>query len=598
MHNQQLKQILAVFKQDTWVRPFMKKYGKLLYLVLFLGFMTLFCGSALMFTSGFLISKSASQPENIMLVYVPIVLTRGFGIGRPAFRYVERLTSHNWVLKMTSDLRVRLYRSLEKEAVFFKEKYKTGDILAVLAEDIDHLQNLYLRTIFPTIISWLIYIVVIIGLGLFSVPFAFMMLLMMTVVVVLMPLVSLLVNGVKMERQKTARNHLYDQLTDAVLGVGDWLFSGRREDIVSSYEDSERAVRKDEYQIKRFDRMRDFLLQVFFALLAVVVLIWTSFVFKGNQGGAANWIAAFVLAIFPLVDAFAPIPAATSELTIYKDSVKRLNALPEAELEDTKPTSAAVALSKETFEELKVNQVVFSYEPDTKKVLNQLSLTVPKGEKLAILGKSGAGKSTLGRMIRGDLLPQSGSITLNEVPVQQLGEDISQWVGVINQSPHLFNTSVLNNVRLGNPSATDEEVIKTLYQVGLGKMIEQLPDGFHTVVEEAGGRFSGGEQQRIALARILLQNTPVVLLDEPTVGLDPVTEQTLLDTLFDALEGKTIIWITHHLQGVDQMDHVVFIEDGQVAIKGTPHKLLENNPRYQKLYKLDRGENQDAERGR
>src|SRR5699024_10933126 len=126
----------------------------------------------------------------------------------PAFRYVERLTSHNWVLKMTSDLRVRLYRSLEKEAVFFKEKYKTGDILAVLAEDIDHLQNLYLRTIFPTIISWLIYIVVIIGLGLFSVPFAFMMLLMMTVVVVLMPLVSLLVNGVKMERQKTARNHL------------------------------------------------------------------------------------------------------------------------------------------------------------------------------------------------------------------------------------------------------------------------------------------------------------------------------------------------------------------------------------------------------
>src|SRR5699024_6682082 len=158
MHNQQLKQILAVFKQDTWVRPFMKKYGKLLYLVLFLGFMTLFCGSALMFTSGFLISKSASQPENIMLVYVPIVLTRGFGIVRPAFRYVERLTSHNWVLKMTSDLRVRLYRSLEKEAVFFKEKYKTGDILAVLAEDIDHLQNLYLRTIFPTIISWLIYI--------------------------------------------------------------------------------------------------------------------------------------------------------------------------------------------------------------------------------------------------------------------------------------------------------------------------------------------------------------------------------------------------------------------------------------------------------
>lgn len=188
------------------------------------------------------------------------------------------------------------------------------------------------------------------------------------------------------------------------------------------------------------------------------------------------------------------------------------------------------------------------------------------------------------------MIPQKGSVTLNGVPTSELGDDISKWVGVINQNPHLFDTSVLNNVRLGNIEASDEAVIEALYQVGLGDMIAALPEGFHTSVEEAGGRFSGGEGQRLALARILLQDTPIVLLDEPTVGLDPITEQILLDTLFTVLKDKSIIWITHHLQGVDQMDEVVFIENGKIEIQGTPQELLAENARYQRLYRLDRGE--------
>lgn len=136
-----------------------------------------------MFTSGYLISRAASLPENILLIYIPIVLTRAFGIGRPVFRYVERLTSHNWVLKMTSDLRLKLYNVLEKDAIFFKTKYRTGDILGLLSEDINHIQNLYLRTIFPTVIAWILYIFLVIALGFFSWWFALCMLLMLGVVV-------------------------------------------------------------------------------------------------------------------------------------------------------------------------------------------------------------------------------------------------------------------------------------------------------------------------------------------------------------------------------------------------------------------------------
>ncbi|MDW5523358.1 thiol reductant ABC exporter subunit CydC [Carnobacterium maltaromaticum] len=600
MNKKRGQEIRETFSQDTWVKPYLTKYRKLLYLVLFLGFMTLFCGSALMFTSGFLISKSASMGisirngsnENIMLVYVPIVLTRAFGIGRPSFRYVERLTSHNWVLKMTSDLRVKLYRSLEKDAIFFKGKYKTGDILAVLAEDIEHIQNLYLRTIFPTLISWGIYVVVVIALGFFSIPFAIMMLIMLAVVTILLPLVSLLVNGARMYSQKTARTGLYNKLTDAVLGVGDWLFSGRKSDFIASYEGNEFDVRKDDAKIKQFDRTRDFIVQLIFALIALVVLTWTSMIFQGEHGGAANWIGAFVLAIFPLIDAFAPVPSAVSELTIYEDSVKRMNALPVVEETEVSPATLAAIkeLETESFKELLIDDVCFSYEQDQKQILENVTLRIPKGKKIAILGKSGAGKSTLGKLIRGDLKPQQGRVLLNNVSTYQLQDTVANWIGVINQNPYLFNTTVLNNVRLGNINATDEEVIAALYQVGLGEMLAALPDGFHTIVEEAGGRFSGGERQRLALARILLQDAPIVLLDEPTVGLDPITEQVLLDVLFNVLSDKTIIWITHHLQGVDQMDQVVFIESGKIEIEGTPKELLANNKRYQTLYHLDRGE--------
>ncbi len=145
----------------------------------------------------------------------------------------------------------------------------------------------------------------------------------------------------------------------------------------------------------------------------------------------------------------------------------------------------------------------------------------------------------------------------------------------------------MNNIRLGNVEATDEEVMEVAKQVQLYDYIMSLPNGFHTKVQELGERFSGGERQRIALARILLQNTPIVILDEPTIGLDAITERKLLDTIFQTLQGKTVILITHHLLGVEKTDRVLFIEDGKVAMEGSHHELLNKNNRYENLYKMD-----------
>ena len=224
-----------------------------------------------------------------------------------------------------------------------------------------------------------------------------------------------------------------------------------------------------------------------------------------------------------------------------------------------------------------------------KEILKGINLTIKPAERLAILGRSGSGKSTLASLIRGDRKPTSGSIKLNGVDTDKFGDQITKYISIINQTPYLFNTTIANNLRLGNEDASEEQLWQVLRRVGLSEMVQELPEGLETKVDEAGLRFSGGERHRLALARILLRDTPIVLLDEPTVGLDPITEQAVINTFIKQLKGKTLIWITHHLQGIDKMNQVIFIEDGKLTMEGTPQELWETEPRFRELKKADQG---------
>jgi ATP-binding cassette subfamily C protein CydC len=191
------------------------------------------------------------------------------------------------------------------------------------------------------------------------------------------------------------------------------------------------------------------------------------------------------------------------------------------------------------------------------------------------------------KLIQGALKPTGGEVLLNAKMATDIQSSIPKMLSVLNQKAYLFHTSVLNNIRLGNPDAEDEEVYEVAAKVGLHEMIKELPEGYDTSMKEAGQRFSGGERQRIALARILLQKTPVVIMDEPTVGLDPITENKLLKTIFEALKGKTIIWVTHHLAGMEKMDRIIFMDHGKITMSGSHQQLLETEERYRLLYEMD-----------
>lgn len=570
------------WKNEHWVRPDLKRYRWLLFWSLVLGVMTFVFAGALMFTSGFLIDKSATKPL-FAAIYVTVVLTRAFGIGRPVFQYVERLTSHNWVLRITSHMRRKLYKVLETDAAFVSEHHQTGDILGLLADDIGHIQNLYLRMIFPTVVGAGLTVIATLLLGWFNWGFALWICFLLLFQILILPWWGLVVERFRKAEQKQLNHDAYVSLTDSVLGLSDWVITHRSQEFLDQSLAAPKKLAASTAKSKRFQWGRDFVGQLLFVLITISMLIWTNLEWTGSQT-SANWVGAFVLVVFPLDQAFSGIAQGVGEWPTYRDAIRHLNDLHPVKRKLPKQQPVPT-----TFKTIQLKQVSFRYTPTDPELITDIDLTLHAGEKMAILGPSGMGKTTLLQLVLGDLTPTTSQVLIDGQDVLTYQQNRTNLFAVLDQSPFLFSTSIINNVRLGNENASDEEVAAALKAVKLDKLIAQLPNGMDSSVEEAGFAFSGGERQRLSLARILLQDAPIVLLDEPTVGLDPITEQALLDTMFSVLKGKTILWVTHHLQGVSQTDRVVFLEDGRLTMNDTPQHLAEQNQRYQNLYALDAG---------
>ncbi|WP_294441016.1 thiol reductant ABC exporter subunit CydC [uncultured Slackia sp.] len=579
------------FKRDRWVRPFFARYKKPLAGAIALSILAYAFAAGLMFTSGYLISGSATLPASVLMMHLALIAVRVFGLGKPVLQYLERLTSHDWILRVTSSLRLRLYQSLEGQAGMSRAVRRTGDVLGLLSEDLSHLQNMYLRCMLPTVAAWLLWLIATIALGAFSPFVAVGMFVLLGIQMVLLPLIAVTAGGARRMRMKAMKNEMYAELTDNVLGVADWVFSGRSDEYLARHGAAHDRLRNLQRRESRASHWRDMAGQVLFGLIAAMLLVWAGARFGGAPAAdvtsAANYIAAFVLCFFPLIEAFAPVPAAALDAVSHADSIGRLNDLPDP-VGDWGSEGAVDSHAPAPLD-IRLQGVSFTYSGADRSVLRGLDLTIPQGQKIAVLGRSGAGKSTLAALIRGDLVPQEGRVTIGGADASALGDAMPRYVGVIQQNTYLFNDTLLANLRVGNPEATEEDAWRVLDQVGLREMVERLPQGLATMVDEAGKRFSGGERHRIALARVLLQDAPIVILDEPTVGLDPITEHSLLDTLLAALEGRTVIMVTHHLQGVSAMDRAVFVENGRIAIDGAPPRLARENERYQALLAFDQG---------
>ena len=619
-----LNRLAGIWRTDTWVKPYFSRYKKAMLVSLGLGVLTLLFATLLIFVSGFLISYASLPPEmGLFSLYIPIGFVQLFGIGKPFFGYFERLASHDWVLRMTSSLRKKLYGSFDQERIVGARSSKMGEALGLLSEDISHVQNLYLRTVFPLVTAWAVGGLVVIVVGAMSVSCAVMLLVGFVVIAVLLPLQALLVNGARTARVKALKAQLYASAYDNVMGIGDWVCAQRKEDFQAAVSCVAGEIDGIEKGLAASSRRRNLLVDALFALMVVALLAWAGGFFGAADPAApaafagslsdnqpATWIAAVVLGFFPLLEAFQPLSDATAAAAGHLDSIERLNAFERPAGDDGSdmcPVPEGVAI--------RLDGVSFSYDASSAgsaagageaggdagaresaadagvPLLSNVSLTIERGQKVAILGASGSGKSTLLHLIRGDLAPSSGTVTLGGVPATELNAAgrIHQYVGYMQQSSYLFAQTLRGNLKVGNPKVTDDQAIKVLQEVCLQPLLDRLPDGLDTPVDEAGLRFSGGERQRIALARLLLAQTPVVLLDEPTVSLDPLTEAKLLDTAFEVLADRTVIMVTHHLCGIEHMDRVLLVQDGGILLDGSPQELAKTSELFQRLLSFDRG---------
>ena len=576
----------------TWVAPYLARHRLQLGVAIILGITAGAFACALMVTSGYLVSASAAHPDSILLLFVPLILVRVFGVGKPVIAYIERLASHDWVLRMTSDLRRRLYLSLERTAGAGR---RVGDVMGALSEDIGHLQNLYLRSVFPLIVGGALYLMAAVCLGAIDLRMGLFFAAGCGVAAIIAPAVSLWAGAERERERKQAKRDLYTELADNVLGIADWTCSGRRQDYLARHLDLQQRSSACEKAARRFDRRRDLLVQASFGCVAFAILLWAAGRF-GEQpaavSDAANWIAAFCLGFFPLTDEFSQLPGAAVEGAGHLGALEHLASVAstsEAPADRAPMQGAAPCAPVGSKPAITLQDAAFRYPDAPADALDAIGLSIPFGQHVAILGRSGAGKSTLKALIHGDLSPTRGSIEIDGAPSCSLGEQMPRIMSVVHQDPYLFGTTLYDNLCVGRASATREEALDALDKVGLSNLVSSLPQGIDTMVDEGGLRFSGGERHRIALARILLADAPIVMLDEPFAGLDPVTESKLLATLLDVFADKTLIMITHHLKGIEHMDRVVFLENGSIALDGAPVDLKRTSARYRDLVAFDQG---------
>ncbi|SFL55832.1 ATP-binding cassette, subfamily C, CydC [Paenibacillus sp. 1_12] len=578
--------------KERWLSPYLRPFFGSFLLIVGLGVCTLAAAAALTFTSGYLISKAALRPENILMVYVPIVAVRTFGISKAVLHYVERLAGHHTALRILSLMRVRLYRMVEPHALNFFTKFKTGDLLGILSDDIEQLQHLYLRTLFPSAAALILYGVITVALGTMDISFAFLIAIYLGSLLYIMPLISLLLTKKRQNQLQHHRGLLYQKLTDAIMGMADWTGSGRQKDFIESYEADERRAAEADQALRRWERWRTLLGQWIAGIALLSVVIWANSQVSG-QHIPVTWLAALVLVVYPIMDIFLSVMSAADKLPQYKNALVRLQAIDKSMLLSSDYNQDATQLkdglpASLDYIHIQLDNISFQYDQAASWTVKKLSLDIPQGKKIAVIGRSGAGKSTLLKLLLGALQPSTGMISVNGIKINSLDQPVQQYIAVLNQNPYLFDTTVANNIRLSNRAANEKQLQQAMEQAQLTRLLQGLPLAEQTMMHEAGKRFSGGERQRVALARILLQQRPVVLLDEPTLGLDPRTERELLSTLFQALEGKTIIWVTHHLVGIEQMDEIVCMDDGEIVMRGTHQQLLQSYPRYRKLYALDK----------
>ncbi|MFE3118060.1 thiol reductant ABC exporter subunit CydD [Streptomyces niveus] len=555
-------------------------------LALVLGSLALGSAVGLMAVSGWLISRASEQPP-VLYLMVAVTATRAFGIGRAVFRYAERLVSHDAVLRMLADLRVSVYRRLERLAPAGLREARRGDLLSRLVADVDALQDYWLRWLLPVGSA------VLVGAG--AVGFTAWLLPEAGAVLaagllaagVGVPLVS----GARARRAERrlapARGLLANRVAELLDGCAELTVAGALRSRVRAARDADATLTAIASRGAAATALGGGLSALICGLtVAAAAYAGVGAVHDGRLEGVA--LAVVVLTPLAAFEAVAGLPLAVQYRQRAARSAERVCEVLDAPVPVREPAHPAAA--PETPFPLEVRGLSARYAGQERDALTGVDLTLTAGKRVAVVGPSGAGKTTLAQVLLRFLDAREGGVRLGGTDAAALdGDTVRRFVGLCAQDAHLFDSSVRENLALARRDATDDDLRDALRRARLLDWVDGLPAGLDTLVGEHGARLSGGQRQRLALARALLADFPVLVLDEPAEHLDLPTVDALTADLLAATEGRTTLLITHRLQGLDAVDEVIVLDGGRVAQRGPYAELVAVEGPLRRMWERERG---------
>lgn len=552
------------------VRAVAKAWQGRFRLGLLLGALAVGCSVGLMAVSGWLISRASEQPP-VLYLMVAVTATRTFGIGRAVFRYAERLVSHDAVLRMLADLRVSVFRRLERIAPAGLREQRRGDLLARLVADADALQDYWLRWLLPVGTA------VLVGTG--SVAFTAWLLpgagaalaVGLLAAGVGVPLVSGACARRAERRLAPARGELATRVADLLTGTAELTVAGALAGRKDAAKESDRTLTAIAARGAAATGLGSGLSALMCGLTVVVAsAVAANAVHDGRLSGVAMAVAVLTpLAAFEAVNG---LPQAVQYRQRVRRSAERIYEVIDAPVPVAEPERPA-PVPASAFP-LRLTGLAVRHPGQEQDALHGLDLTLEAGRRIAVVGPSGAGKTSLAQVLLRFLDPHEGAYTLGGTDARTLDSDeVRRIVGLCAQDAHLFDSSVRENLRLARTGASEGELRQALAAARLLEWADGLPDGLDTLVGEHGERISGGQRQRLALARALLADFPVLVLDEPAEHLDLATADALTTDLLAATEGRTTVLITHRLAGLEEVDEVLVLDRGTVVQRGTYAEL-------------------------
>lgn len=558
--------------------PFLRLF-KFAKLPLFLGLVLMITGLAssigLLTTSGwFLAATAIAGLGTLFNFFYPSASVRGLAIGRTLFRYFEKLVTHDATFRILAKLRVQVFEKIIPLSPGVLNRYRNSDLLNRLVSDVDTLDSLYLRLIAPFITAIFVILAMCIGLSFVNAPLALGLGVSLLLLVLVIPTVFYQL-GKKFGDKLVHSRALYrTQFLEFIQAQAELLLfnaEDKLKDNMAKTEANWQADQQKEANLSGFSTA----LSLFLNGLIIAAMLWFSSQAEfGNDEYRMAFIALFTFAALGSFEILMPLGSAFLHIGQVIASAERVTDIIEQQPLVTFNGKAEFDQNATTLIETK--DLSFTYPERQNRALENLNLTIQKGQKVAILGKTGSGKSTLLQLLVRNYDANQGQLFLAGKPIADCSEDTlrSQFC-FLTQRVHVFSDTLRQNLKFASAvNISDEKMIEVLNQVGLGKLLEQ-EQGLDIWLGDGGRPLSGGEQRRLGLARILLNDAPILLLDEPTEGLDRETERQILRLILAHAENKTLIMVTHRLTAIEQFDELCVIDEAKLIEKGTYSELLQ-----------------------